>query len=51
MTIQGGSNISPGAVGRYHGRYEISRPIKDAHGFGKEDLTVALSGVREAREI
>src|SRR5215207_1579182 len=36
MTILGGSNISPGLVGRYHGRHEISRPIRGADGFGKE---------------
>src|SRR5918992_2062360 len=36
MTILGGSNISPWAVGRYHGRHEISRPIKGADGFDKE---------------
>ena len=38
------------AVGRYHGRYEISRPIKDADGFGKEDLSGSFR-VRKAREI
>src|SRR5215211_1523128 len=36
MTIQGGLNISPLAVGRYHGQYEISRSIKGADGFSKE---------------
>src|SRR5215207_3636489 len=36
MTILGGSNISPGAVGRYHGRNEISRPLKGDDGFCKE---------------
>src|ERR671921_1497876 len=36
MIILGGSNISPGAVGRYHGRNEISRPLKGDDGFCKE---------------
>ena len=52
ITLFGGPNISPWAVGRYHGRCEISRPINGADGsnrerFGKEDLTVARAGVGE----
>ena len=40
MTILGGSNISPEPVGRYHGRYELSRHI-----IGADGLTVARAGV------
>src|SRR5215207_8022429 len=36
MTILGGSNISPWTVGGYHGRYEISRPLKGDDGICKE---------------
>jgi hypothetical protein len=39
-TLVGGSNISPEPVGRYHGRYEISRHI-----MGVDGLTVAGAGV------
>ena len=39
-TLVGGSNISPEPVGRYHGRYEISRRI-----IGADGLSVARAGV------
>ena len=45
--LSGDPNISPWAVGRYHGWYEISRLVTGVDGFGKEDLTVARAGVRE----
>src|SRR5918993_938473 len=38
MTIEGGSNISPWAVGRYHGRYEISRCVSGAGGLSRHSV-------------